>query len=361
MNRNSYSHWARIRHLFLTAVSLTALPATSTAADVVEKNDLLKIVTIGAFIIIALVVALLLVQRNKLKLARAMAGEMSTLADQQVALIANLRTTRELSMIGEWSWRRADDSMTFDGVAAHLHGLSLLHTEPLEEMALSTWRSFIHPDDVEQLDHFLHCVYAGLKTQDIRYRVRLPDDTERTLEASGATLETNAQGQPTRVHGLVRDVTESAALETSLQTQITELKAKVADLGEAQDLADKVIALADIGVIRWNGGQGGVRVSKRACQIFGLPATAEQTMEDPSWWLEHVHPDDRDAIKRKAAEVFSGSAPELEEYRLQLPTGESRWVRSVSSFRRDLRGRPVEGVGIILEIPAPAVIPGKEA
>jgi len=61
--------------------------------------------------------------------------------------------------------------------------------------------------------------------------------------------------------------------------------------------------------------------------VWGAP-TAE-LREDPASFLEYVHPEDREEVRR-AMERLSGGEPGAMEYRVLPPEGEQRWVRADS-------------------------------
>lgn len=88
-------------------------------------------------------------------------------------------------------------------------------------------------------------------------------------------------------------------------------------------------------------------LSPRSEQVSGLPN--DTLIADPTAWLAHVHPDDRDRAARSVADPREGRESE-EEYRYIRPDGETRWVRSRRYPVRDAAGRIVRVIGALEDI-----------
>lgn len=67
-------------------------------------------------------------------------------------------------------------------------------------------------------------------------------------------------------------------------------------------------------------------------------------LENPGFWLEHLHPDDVSATLA-SSERLSPSAPLVREYRLRHRDGSYRWVRDELRVEADAEGRPLEIIG----------------
>ncbi|HEV8266721.1 MAG TPA: PAS domain S-box protein, partial [Thermoanaerobaculia bacterium] len=84
-----------------------------------------------------------------------------------------------------------------------------------------------------------------------------------------------------------------------------------------------------------------VWVSTNFLERFGH--TPEESLA-PLWWLEHVHPEDREhALEKRAALLLDGTC--LREYRFLCKDGRYRWIRDESRLVRDAAGEPQEVVG----------------
>jgi len=71
--------------------------------------------------------------------------------------------------------------------------------------------------------------------------------------------------------------------------------------------------------------------------------------EDPASFLESVHPEDRDRVRKALIASLEGKAPGYEEYRLVRPDESVRWIRA-RSFPISEQGKIVRTVGIAEDV-----------
>ena len=83
-------------------------------------------------------------------------------------------------------------------------------------------------------------------------------------------------------------------------------------------------------------------------EIVGVDAEFDRFARDP-WWM--AHPDDKPAIQ-KVISAWKGPRHEPLDFRIQLPSGETRWVEIHGEQQRDSQGRRTKIVGLILDIDA---------
>lgn len=72
-------------------------------------------------------------------------------------------------------------------------------------------------------------------------------------------------------------------------------------------------------------------------------------LEDPGFWLESVHPDDRDEILAMLKYVFDVGHL-VHEFRMKRKDGTYRWLRDEMRISRDREGRPKEIIGYWMDI-----------
>jgi PAS domain S-box-containing protein len=98
---------------------------------------------------------------------------------------------------------------------------------------------------------------------------------------------------------------------------------------------------------RPDGDYGTTFVSDNVQQVLGYPPAA--FLEDPNFWLQHVHPDD-------VPRILTGLAPLVErgyhahEYRFLHQDGRYRWVQNELKLLRDAEGKPVNIAGYLIDI-----------
>ncbi|MCB9643611.1 MAG: PAS domain S-box protein [Myxococcales bacterium] len=82
--------------------------------------------------------------------------------------------------------------------------------------------------------------------------------------------------------------------------------------------------------------------------IFGVPP--EQSELDYASFLSMVHPEDRDFVHQSYQSHLYHSVEYNIPFRLLTPDGETRFVKSRSKTKRTLQGRPIESLGIIIDL-----------
>lgn len=77
--------------------------------------------------------------------------------------------------------------------------------------------------------------------------------------------------------------------------------------------------------------------------------TPGQFMDDPAFWLDHVHPDDRSRVMAEL-EMLINEGILSREYRLQVADGSYKWMSSFSRVIKDAHGRNDYIVGAVQDI-----------
>ncbi|MBU4139890.1 MAG: PAS domain-containing protein [Euryarchaeota archaeon] len=72
-------------------------------------------------------------------------------------------------------------------------------------------------------------------------------------------------------------------------------------------------------------------------------------IEDPGFWVNNIHPDDRPRIFRELPEVFEIGRHSY-EYRFKHMDGSYRWIHDELNLIRDTQGSPIELIGYLTDI-----------
>lgn len=151
------------------------------------------------------------------------------------------------------------------------------------------------------------------------------------------TRKTKAQ----LVHELHELQQRLAALEDSLPT--TELAVPPSQIEALVNSIDGIVWELDVATDRFT------FVSQQAERMLGYPIA--RWLSEPSFWLEHIHPDDRAWVTElKSKETQARRGFEL-EYRMVNADRHAVWVRSLISVQAD-GDRPLKLRGITVDISA---------
>lgn len=139
---------------------------------------------------------------------------------------------------------------------------------------------------------------------------------------------------PVGVQGIARDVTERKRGEEVLQ----ETRRRVEDIVHT---VDGIVWEADAQTFAFT------FVSKQAEQILGYPT--ERWLDDPTFWSEHIHPEDRDFVVEFCKDSTNSLTPHQFEYRMLAQDGREVWLKDVVTILAEA-GRPVKLRGIMMDI-----------
>jgi len=203
------------------------------------------------------------------------------------------------------------------------------------EVTFEAVLSVVHPEDVDRVrERVSQTAAAGAEFLD-EYRVVLPGGTIRWVAVRGRThMATDGSGP--HISGISVEVTARKLAEAEHRAAIARLEAAVdaaglgfylmSDRGETAILDDRLRAL------------------------FGIPPELEPRIR--TFWLEHIHPDDRERVIQASRDVIDEGVESLSRvYRYQHPTRGLVWYQHTTrTFERDPSGRGARGAGVVQDI-----------
>ncbi|MFC3711290.1 EAL domain-containing protein [Sphingoaurantiacus capsulatus] len=203
-----------------------------------------------------------------------------------------------------------------------------------EETAGLNWIDALHPDDYARTaESWTQSVKAGAPV-DMRYRLKTKDGEYRWFRARGAPRRDDS-GAIIRWYGAVEDIDEQVRMETALRE--TEERYRLAALATNDLIWDHDLVSNHIA---WNETEG---------TRFGY-ATAELG-DSGTWWLDQIHPSDRERVRDAIAAVSSNGAEQfVEEYRFRCADGSYADVYDRGYIQRDGDGRAVRLVGAMQDV-----------
>jgi PAS domain S-box-containing protein len=235
--------------------------------------------------------------------------------------------------LGAFSANLVTRQLECDLRAAEMHG----HNAPPKTIKES--RRFIHPDDLVHMNAALATAIATRCAWTTEYRVVHPPNHLRAGETRWVALESSVErdfnGIPTGLIGVTRDITSRKLAERALAERnlLLALAGKSARVGSFT-----LDASADL-----------MQVSDGYVAVHGLPEGTKETTRTK--WKARVHPEDLVRVEKMREQAFRELWSEYSvEYRIVLPSEETRWIESRSFISRDHNGSPQRVVGVNIDI-----------
>jgi len=171
----------------------------------------------------------------------------------------------------------------------------------------------IHPDDIQALDR---AVAEALRTHgsfEAEFRIRRPDGEVRWIAARGHVLESPQDGSA-RMFGLNWDITD----QRDAATRLLDVQAHIRLASEA----------AGFGTYHYDVDRGRIEWSGNLKSILGWPNDVPLDIR-PDMVSDLVHPDDRDMVTRRVAEILADTEHDTYSFshRILRTDGEQRWLR----------------------------------
>ncbi|WP_200306423.1 PAS domain-containing protein, partial [Paracraurococcus ruber] len=202
--------------------------------------------------------------------------------------------------------------------------------------SIAAFRALVHPEDLPRVEAALGRAVAGLAPYDIEFRMRRADGGLRWVAARGTVLR-DGTGRPMRMIGIDFDVTDRRAAAAALEDSEASLRRVVA----ASGLATYDVTTGPAGTQ--------ARVSGAFRRLWGL---AEDAAVDFAAVLARVHPQDRPGFEADHARLARQGGRFEAEFRVLLPEGGLRWLRSSGEGWPAAGDLPSRLAGVVMDITA---------
>jgi PAS domain S-box-containing protein len=145
-----------------------------------------------------------------------------------------------------------------------------------------------------------------------------------------------------------QDLKKSLILEQA-QRQMAEERARAGDaLQERDELLQISLRANGMGVWMWDLGNDTMHRSDEVYRMAGRePGSCG---DEPEAWIEFVHEDDREGLKKAFAEVRASGKDLHHQYRVRCPDGSIRWLESQGKCQRDNENRVSRIVGVMADV-----------
>ena len=244
-----------------------------------------------------------------------------------------LKTALDGAKLGAFSAHLSTGRLECDLRTARMHG----HNVPPATIKES--RRFVHRDDLARIDAALAKASGNGGVWNAEYRVTHPPDHPHAGETRWVAVESSvvcdSQGNPKRLLGVTRDITDQKQAEQALAERNMQLS-----------LAGKS---AWVGTYAYDHGIDVMQIDAGYAALHGLPDGAVETTRT-EWWAR-AHPKDLVRLEKMQSQAFHERWGGYDiEYRIVRSGGEVRWIESRSFISYATDGRPERVVGVNIDI-----------
>lgn len=158
--------------------------------------------------------------------------------DELMARDAHVRFALNEVSDGLWDWHIPTSEVYFSPQLKRMLGYGPTEMQP----TLGSWSDQLHPDDKPLVMKALEDHIQGLRERyEAEYRIRNRNGHYLWMHDRGRVCERDAQGQATRVVGMVRNITDQKAVEAELLSRATH--DSLTGLGNRRECEEKLLSL----------------------------------------------------------------------------------------------------------------------
>lgn len=262
-------------------------------------------------------------------------------------VLAELRASAErlnlamsASRMGDWSWDVDSDVVTLSERAAEIFGVA-----PGPQMTWTELRELLHEEDRERVRMAVERAISEHEDYDVDYRIIRADGEGVWVSAHGRTVY-DSDGKPQTMFGIVQDITARRQAAEERERLTTQIEA------ERRRLKDLVGSVPGVVWEAWGepdaSGQRIDFVNDYVEELLGY--TVEEWLSTPNFWLQIVHPEDRERAAIEAREKFESGRGGVNEFRWVSKDGQVIPVEAQSVVILDDEGRPVGMRGVTMDV-----------
>ncbi len=208
---------------------------------------------------------------------------------------------------------------------------------PDEAITRERFEASVHPDDRDRVREAIEQSVGTGEPLHVDYRIVAGDGPLRWISSRGRPRYSSA-GEPDRLTGVSIDISERKRAEEALRESEARLTAgaDLAGLGFYEGDFDAGIMFAD----------------DRMRELCGVPPERTLGLQALEFWLEHLHPDDRQRVLHLRDQLHGGKLDRVSlEYRFVHPDRGEVWIQHLAGVRtRDAAGRAIRTFGVLRDI-----------
>ena len=211
--------------------------------------------------------------------------------------------------------------------------------------------------EVQEISRTASAIASGDVSRGVATRSGSPELGALAETVNGMLARLAGQNAQLEAEVAVRRQAEQALhrVHDELEDTVAQRTMELARANESLRLSEERYARAmeasDAGYWDWSVRTGEMFQSARMMELLGFPPDARFANRDDLVARIPFHPDDRERVIRAIAAALDGGAERYEvDYRIVLPTGETRWVRARGKAYRDGTGCAMRVAGSLADI-----------
>ncbi len=205
-----------------------------------------------------------------------------------------------------------------------------------DEVGGRGWVKGIHPEDRAMVAERWYGMVSSGGEWGLEYRMQTPNGRTTWVYGQAAAIH-DADGQLVGYVGTNADITDRKRAEDLLRQSEQRYRQLIS-----------AVTAYTYSVRLENGTVVSTKHSAGCVSATGY--TPDEYAQDPSLWINMVHPDDREIVRKHAAKMLAGDPVGPIEHRIVHKRGTVRWVRNTVVPRHDASGVLVRYDGVVEDI-----------
>ncbi|NLW77810.1 MAG: PAS domain-containing protein [Ruminococcaceae bacterium] len=235
--------------------------------------------------------------------------------------------------IGLWDWNLVTGQVVYSKEWERIAG----YGEGELPQHVSSWENALHPDDLPPTEAAIDAyLKSGVGYYTAEFRLVRKDGAVIWAQDKGLITERDANGKPTRLIGVLQDVTRLKEAELALK--------------EKSEQLDFVAKMSGLGTWDWDLVNNHIRYSNDYLETMGYtPAEVTGSLEE---WAGRNHPDDLPGTNQALDDYLAGRTDSyLHETRMRHKDGHYIWTLDTGRIVAwDTEGNPTRVLGGHLNI-----------